>query len=146
MWGFPLWQHVRTKVTFTTESGTSTDALQCGFYAVHDLLCTAFHSKNHTAVEVQNKKRWKTKDVLEGRTKLSKDDSAPLFFCVDESRASRAAMMKICTGGMKKDKITQEVVVFIKNVYQIKLLLCIFPFSLSPSRLMATGRIAIGTW
>lgn len=26
---------VRTKVTFTTKSGTSTDALQCGFYAVY---------------------------------------------------------------------------------------------------------------
>lgn len=99
---------VRTKVTFTIESGTSTDALQCGFYAVHDLLRTTFHSKNRITIEVLNKKRWKTKDVLEGRT-----------FCIDTSRASRAAVMKICTGGTKKDKITQTVVPFIKIVYQI---------------------------
>ena len=42
---------VRTKVTFTTESGTSTNALQCGFYAVRDFLCTTFHSKNHSIID-----------------------------------------------------------------------------------------------
>lgn len=90
MWGFPLWEHVRTKVTSTIELGTSPGALQCGFCAVHDLLCTTFYSKNHTTIEVLNKQRWKTKDVLEGRIKTSKDSA--LLFCTDANRASRAAM------------------------------------------------------
>lgn len=81
VWGFLLWEHGKNKsdLTFTIESGTSTNTLQCGFYAVRDLLCTIFHSKNHTAIEVLNKKRWKTKDVLEGRTKISKEQCSALF-------------------------------------------------------------------
>lgn len=48
------------------------------------------------------------KDVLEERIKISKDDSAVLSFCIGASRASRAVVVKTCTGGMKKDKITQS--------------------------------------
>lgn len=61
---------IRTKVTFTAESGTSTDV----FCAVLDVLCSISHSKSYTATDIHNK-RWKTKCVLVGRPKISKECS-----------------------------------------------------------------------
>lgn len=95
---------VRTKVTFTAQSGTSTD----GFCAVLDLLCSIFHSKRYAATDVLRKKRWKTKGVFLGRSKISKECSD--LFWID---TSRAAVMKICTEEVKKDKMTNS-----RTVYQ----------------------------